>query len=168
MVTSLRRMIGMPVVWQGETLGYVERGVLTQSAKKLQGLVVRRGLGNAKWIPRKLILVVGGTCVLVCGETTRMPKTPEVQLTRAYLTTGECAGLVTDAMIGGETLRVTALEVSEGPLYHLMGRRAYATDFCVRPEDPYHKSDGMPCEIVASQLRTWAQVMGETGKEDWQ
>ncbi len=167
-MTSLRRIIGMPVVWQGTTLGYVERGVLTQSAKKLQGLVVRRGLGNAKWIPRKLIVIIGNTCVLVCGETERMPKTPEIKLTRAYLTTGECAGLVTDAVLSGETLRVAALEVSDGPLYHLLGRRAYATDYSVRPEEPYRKVDEMACEIVASQLRTWMQVMGEQGKEDVQ
>ncbi len=164
-MTSLRRMIGMPVVWQGTTVGYVERGVLTQSARKLQGLVVRRGLSTAKWIGRAQILSIGSSCVLVCGETARMPKTPELTLTRAYLTSGEWAGLVTDAMISGETLRVTALEVSDGPLYRLMGRRAYATEYSVRRSEPYRKTEGLNCEIVAAQLHTWAQVIKEDGKE---
>ncbi len=167
-MTSLRRMIGMPVVLEGQTLGYVERGVLTPSARKLQGLVMRRGLGSARWIPRKLILVIGNACVVVCAEGLKMPKTAEPHLSKVYLTSGECAGLVTDAVVNGETLQVAALEVSQGPLYHLMGQRAYAMDYSVRKEAPVQETDVRPCEIVASRLCTWTQVMGQEGKGEKQ
>lgn len=165
-MTSLRRMIGMPVVWEGMTLGYVERGILTQSARKLQGLIVRRGLGSARWIPRKLIVVVGSACVVVCGESLKTPKAPELTLSRAYSTTGQCVGQVTDAVVDGETLRIVALEVSSGPLYHLMGQRNYAMEYSVRQEEPYPYKNALPSEIVVSGLCTWAQVMGQEGKEE--
>lgn len=163
-MTSLRQMIGLPVVWQDTTLGFVERAVLNDEARRLRGVVIRRGLGNARWIPSRMILTVGEKCVLVCGETLRLPKQAELTLTRAYLTTGECVGLVTDALLDGATMRVSALEVSNGPLYWLMGKRAYATGYRVRPEEQAAGADAAKCEIVAPRLRTWAEVSGAKGK----
>ncbi len=164
-MTSLEQMVGMPVVWEGKTLGYVERGVLTKSGKRLQGLVVRRGLGSAKWIPCTAILVIGQSCVLVCAQSSRMPKAAETRLTRAYLTGGESAGMVTDALIRGDTLRVAALEVSDGPVYRLLGRKAYATAYALRQEAPYDKAKKAVFEIIISQLCTWAELQQGKGKE---
>ncbi len=164
-MTSLQRMIGMPVVAEGKTLGHVERGVLSQSGKRLQGLVVRRGLGSAKWVPCRSILVIGQACVLVCGKTTHLPKTPEVRLAKAYYTSGKSAGVVTDALISGETLRVAALEVSEGPVYRLLGRKAYATVYHLRRPPPLGKAKDEAFEVITSQLHTWTELMGDQGKE---
>lgn len=167
-MTSLQRIIGLPVIGDGKNLGYVERGVLTRSGKKLEGLVVRRGLGSAKWIGSSAIVVIGERCVLVCAAASRMPKTPEVKLSRVLLTSGENAGMVTDALLSGETLQVKALEVSNGPVYRLLGRKAYATVYRLRPISPGEKEEKDGFEIIASQLHTWAELMGDQGKEEGQ
>ena len=39
MLTSLNRMVGLPVVWQDRQLGYVERVVPDAHARKLCGVV---------------------------------------------------------------------------------------------------------------------------------
>ncbi|NLV58142.1 MAG: hypothetical protein GXY67_05175 [Clostridiales bacterium] len=167
-MTSLQRIIGMPVVGNGKTLGFVERGVLSKSGKRLQGLVIRRGLGSARWVPRRAISMIGSACVLVCGEATHLPKEPEVRLTRVFLTSGESAGMVTDALIHGETFQVTALEVSDGPLYRLLGRKAYATAYRLRPEESADGGDTLAFEIITSGLHSWVglpenQRKGEEG-----
>ena len=43
MLTSLNRMVGLPVVWQDRQLGYVERAVPDARARRLSGVVVRKG-----------------------------------------------------------------------------------------------------------------------------
>ena len=44
MLTSLNRMVGLPVVWQDRQLGYVERAVPDARARRLSGVVVRKGI----------------------------------------------------------------------------------------------------------------------------
>ena len=60
MLTSLNRMVGLPVVWQDRQLGYVERAVPDAHARRLSGVVVRKGIGAAKWVSSDGIAVVLG------------------------------------------------------------------------------------------------------------
>lgn len=159
MLTSLNRMVGMPVVWQDTQLGYVERAIPDPRARRLAGVVVRKGIGSAKWLPSDSILVAGGQCVLASRKPGHMPDEGEGSLRRAFLTTGESAGEVTDVIILGDTLKMAALEVSPGPVYHLLGRRAYAVDFRV-------DAATRPGEVVVSRLLTWAQLRRTLGEED--
>ena len=46
-------------------------------------------------------------------------------------------GIVTDALLNEETLRVTALEISGGPLDDLIEGRWYATAYHVQPRGEY-------------------------------
>ena len=159
MLTSLNRMIGLPVIWQDTQLGYVERAVADAASKRLSGMVTRKGIGAARWTGVDEIVVVGERCVLVWKKPERMPKKQPGSLTRAFLTTGECVGEVTDALVDGDTLRLRALEVSPGPVYRLMGRRAYADDYRV-------SRTGQAGDVVLTRLLTWTQLLGTFGEGD--
>ena len=45
MLTSLNRIAGMPVIWQDRQIGCVERAISDASARRLRGLVIRKGIG---------------------------------------------------------------------------------------------------------------------------
>ena len=96
MLTSLNRMVGLPVVWQDRQLGYVERAVPDARARRLSGVVVRKGIGAAKWVSSDGIAVVGSRCVLIRQKPGAVPDSRPGSLGRAFLTTGECVGEVTD------------------------------------------------------------------------
>ena len=142
MLTSLNRMVGLPVVWQDRQLGYVERAIPDAHARRLSGVVVRKGIGAAKWVSSDGIAVVGSRC-----------------LGRAFLTTGECVGEVTDMILHGDSLRLEALELSPGPVYRLLGKRAYAAQYRVG-------GGSREGEVVVPRLLTWAQLKRTLGEED--
>ncbi|MDD3410910.1 MAG: hypothetical protein PHY12_08900 [Eubacteriales bacterium] len=156
---ALKRLIGLPVVQGGEALGYVERGVLTEGATRLRGVVVRKGLGMAHWFPRAQIELIGRQCVLVRGEPERPPKQAGRELGCCYVS--ECAGLVTDALLLEGSLRVAALEVSAGPLFSLAGPKRYAVEYRVRT-----LRKGESGEVIAAGLLTWQQMLDRMGKEE--
>lgn len=159
MLTSLNRMVGLPVVWQDRQLGYVERAVADAHARRLSGVVVRKGIGAAKWVCSDGIAVVGSRCVLVREKPGAVPDGQPGQLGRAFLTTGECVGEVTDVILDGDTLRLEALELSQGPVYRLLGRRAYASQYRV-------DGGARAGEVVVPRLLTWAQLRRTLGEED--
>lgn len=159
MLTSLSRMVGLPVVWQDQQLGYVERALPDAAAHGLSGVVVRKGIGSAKWAPSDFISVVGSQCVLLNRKPGAMPDRERDAAIRAYLTTGECVGEVTDAVLHGGTLRMAALEISPGPLYRLMGRRSYAADYRLNVT-------GGAGAVVVPRLLTWAQLRCMLGEEE--
>ncbi len=160
MLTSLKRMVGLPVVWQDRRIGYVERAVPDARAKRLYGVVVRKGIGGAKWSPAQSIVVVGRQCVLLGEKPGSVPDGSRGDLRRAFLTSGECVGEVSDAILCGDTLRLMALEVSPGPVYRLLGRRAYAERYRVKGVQD------APGEVVVPRLLTWAELTGRPGEED--
>ena len=163
-MTGLRRLIGMPVVRDGEPLGFVERGVLTENGTRLQGLVVRRGLGMAKWAPRSHIEVIGDTCVVLRGELLHVPKTAEHAFSCCYDTAGNCLGVVTDALLRREDLKVIALELGVGPLFSLAAPKAYAMEFRVKPSST--RTPKTAREVVTTRAATWKEVLGKIGKEE--
>ena len=73
MLTSLNRMVGLPVVWQDRQLGYVERAIPDAHARRLSGVVVRKGIGAAKWVSSDGIAVVGSRCVLIRQKPGAVP-----------------------------------------------------------------------------------------------
>ena len=129
MLTSLNRLIGMPVVWQDRQVGLVEYAAADAENSCLGGLLMRKGIGGARWSPREDILLAGEHCVMLRARPGRMPEKAFPSFDRAFLFTGECVGDVTDAFIQGETLRILALEISPGPIYRLLGRCAYAPGY---------------------------------------
>lgn len=132
-VTGLKKMIGLPVIIQGETAGSVLRGVLSQDGRSLRGIVIRGGLRGARWLPREQISLVGQLSVIAEGKPRRLPKDADYRLFRVSDAEGTRLGIVTDALLHEDTLRVAGLEISGGPLDDLLDGRWFATSFSVRP-----------------------------------
>jgi len=131
-MTGLKKMIGLPVIINGKAVGSVQRGVLTEDGRSLRGIIVRGGLRGAKWIGREHISLVGRLSVIASGKPERVPAAADYHLFRVSDMEGTRMGIVTDALLQEETLRVTALEISAGPVDDLMNGRWYATSFHVR------------------------------------
>lgn len=157
MLTSLNALIGLPAVWQDRQVGWIERAVADVCSRRLKGLVMRRGIGAAKWVSGDEVLAAGESCVLLRSKPTRLPDLPDDRPTQAFLTTGEPVGEVTDLIFHSDTLRLAALEICQGPLYRLMGRRAYAAEFCIRP-------NGSTGDAVTARLLSWAQLCRQLGE----
>ena len=155
MLTSLRHMVGMPVVWQDRQLGCVERAVADLPCGRLLGVAVRKGVGASRWACADTVMLVGERCVLLDGRPARAscaaPEAPQ----QVFLTTGQRAGEVMDVLLDAATLRVAALEISQGPVHHLLGQRAYAC--CYRMH-----ADG----VVVPRLLTWAQLKSRMEKKE--
>lgn len=156
---GLNRMIGMPVIWQDRQLGCVERAVPDMDARRLDGLVVRKGIGWARWIRGDDVLLVGKSCVLLKRQPERRAPKATSEMRRVFLTTGECAGEVTDAILHSSSLLLAALEVSQGPFYRLMGRCGYAMRF-------HLSGSGEGGQVVIQQLLSWTQLVKQLGEED--
>lgn len=126
-------MIGLPVIVEGKATGRVMRGVLSEDGRSLRGLVMRGGLTGPRWLPREQIRLVGKVSVIAAGKPRRLPKDADYRLFRVTDPEGERLGVVTDALLHEETLRVAALEISAGPLDDLTDGRWFATAFSVQP-----------------------------------
>ncbi|MBQ6960386.1 MAG: hypothetical protein IJP78_05340 [Clostridia bacterium] len=131
-MTGLKKMTGLPVILNGKSIGSVMRGVLTEDGRTLRGIVVRGGLRGAKWVPREQIALVGKISVIASGKAGRVPRDADYRLFRVSDGDGMRLGIVTDALLHEETLRVAALEISCGPLDDLIDGRWYATAYHVQ------------------------------------
>ncbi len=136
-MTGLKKMTGLPVILNGKAIGSVMRGVLTEDGRGLRGIVVRGGLRGARWLPREQIALIGKISVIASGKAGRVPKDAGYKLFRGSDGEGMRLGIVTDALLHEETLRVAALEISCGPLDDLIDGRWYATAFHVQPRGEY-------------------------------
>ncbi len=163
-MTSQRRLTGMPVVSLGRLIGRVERATLTRDGRRLYGLVVRRGLGAAKWLPAGQIVELGERAVLAEGAPRRLPGDAQQRLGPVYHAQGLCLGRVADAVLHTTRLTVLALEISFGPLYQLAGRCAYATEYTVRPGQARRGAEPAP-DVVVAELKPWQAVGALDGKE---
>ena len=124
-MVRLGSVTGLPVVCGGRMLGRVEQSILTPSGKSLRGMVIRKGMGGAKWLENDQILVIGGVSVL--------------------------ARRVTDVFLNPETRRVTALEVSLGLVEELRHGRSLIRDFVVQPVPREPGQVLVPCGFVLEQ-----------------
>lgn len=131
-VTGLKRLIGLPVIMDGKAAGHVMRGVLTDDGRQLRGIVMRGGLRGPRWLPRDQIQLVGKVSVIAKGTSLRVPRSSTYRLFRVSDPEGLRLGVVTDALLSEDSLRVMALEVSSGPVDDLIDGRWYATAFEVR------------------------------------
>jgi uncharacterized protein YrrD len=132
-MTGLKKMMGLPVILNGKSAGSVLRGVLTEDGRSLRGIVIRGGLRGARWLPRDQITLVGKISIIADGRPKRVPRDAAYRLFRVTDADGTRLGIVTDALLQEETMRVIALEISGGPVDDLIDGRWYATSFHVQP-----------------------------------
>lgn len=131
-MTGMKRLIGLPVIRDGKQIGAVERGVLQKDGKSLGGLIVREGLRSARWIDAKSISLLGQLSILCTSAPIKPPRAAAFRLFRVTDANGLRIGLVTDALLDEQTLAVTALEISAGPVDDLVSGRFFATSYSVK------------------------------------
>lgn len=129
----LGSITGLPVVFAGRMLGRVEQAVLTPDARRLRGLVVRRGFGGARWLRAEDIRVLGEVTVIAACLPGRTPRDADFTPGCVRDTAGLDIGRVTDVYLQPESCRVAALEISLGPYEELTVGRMLARDFAVCP-----------------------------------
>ena len=98
-MVRLGSVTGLPVVCGGRMLGRVEQSILTPSGKSLRGMVIRKGMGGAKWLENDQILVIGGVSVLARGPAGKLPKDADFSLTSVKDASGLRLGRVTDVFL---------------------------------------------------------------------
>lgn len=115
----LTRVVGLPAILGERLVGHVERASLTPDGRRLQGFVIRRGMGSARWVSRETISVLGNVSVVLTEPPARMPRDIADAPRRVSDESGLTLGRVTDAWLRPDTLQTVALEISLGPVEDL-------------------------------------------------
>lgn len=134
----LGSVVGLPAALNGRMVGRVEQAVLTPDGRSLRGLVLRHGLGGARWAEAGSIGVLGQVAVVLLEKPGKPPRQADFLLTSVKDSAGLNLGRVTDVYINPETLQVTALEISLGLVEELRLGRMLVRRFavCPTPEEP--------------------------------
>lgn len=148
----LGSLVGLPAALNGQLVGLVEQAVLTQDGRALRGLVVRHGLGSAKWVEAAAIAVLGDVSVILERKPTRLPRDADFTLTSVKDTAGLNLGRVTDAYVNPATMQVTALEISLGLVEEMTLGRMLARQFVVRPHPEEPGQVLIPCGCTLERL----------------
>lgn len=120
----LGRIIGLPAVCGEKVVGHVERAIPDAAGGRLQGLVIRRGLGSAKWADQSTISVLGDVSVILDARPVRLPRGEGMALGAVKDESGLTLGRVTDLWVCPDSFAITALEITLGPVEDLrIGRR---------------------------------------------
>ena len=154
MITSVRRLIGMPVVFREKELGYVEQAYAGEG--KLEGVVIRRGMGSARWLAAEEMMMKHDH-LIASRKPADLPKLCRKRAERVCMENGQYAGEVSDWILLDGNLRFAAVEVSPGPIYRLLGRCGYACEF--------HR-DQPSGSVIVPRLLSWSQLKRQLGEED--
>lgn len=149
----LGTVTGLPVVLSGRMMGRVEQTVLTSDGHSLRGLVVRHGIGGAKWVDSGRIRVLGDVSVIISDKPDRLPKDADFSLTSVKDTGGLNLGRVTDVYLNPQTFQVTALEITLGLVEEMTCGRMLAREFVVRPAPQEPGQVLIPCGLALEKTR---------------
>ncbi len=127
-----KSMLGMPVICNGKRLGRVSYVLADDALGTLSGLFLHCGLAGSRFIERSALDLIGDIAILAhsCGR--RMQPSQPPLLRRAISPGGERIGAITDVLLGENTLRIEALELSRGYLDDLSRGREYVRQFTVQ------------------------------------
>lgn len=124
----LQEMIGLPVMRGGRRFGTVSSLCLSADVRRVTGVNVRRTLRGDVFVPGEKVRTLDADRIEIApdGESAaRADAKPGAVCDRS----GVRVGLVTDAAIDEQTLEVTALEVTFGPMDDLLGGRRWVRRF---------------------------------------
>lgn len=128
----LGSIVGLPAALNGRMVGRVEQAVLTHDGHALRGMVIRHGLGGARWVSAERIAILGDVSVILTDRPERLPRDASFTLSTVKDVGGLNLGRVTDAYVNRSTLQVEALEVSLGLWEELTLGRMLARQFTVQ------------------------------------
>lgn len=148
----LGSLVGLPAALDGRMVGRVEQTVLTPDGHALRGMVIRHGLGGAKWVDSGHIRVLGDVSVILSGKPGRLPSDADFTLTSVKDTGGLNLGRVTDVYVNPSTFRVAALEISLGLIEELTCGRMLARTFVVQPAPDEPGQVLIPCGCALERL----------------
>ena len=154
MTVRLGRILGLPAVCGERVVGHVERAVPDETGQHVQGFVIRRGLGSAKWADHSAVSVVGDVSVILSRQPGRVPKGSDVLLAAVKDEGGLTLGRVTDGWFSRDSLDITALEVTLGLMEDLTTGRRTVSRWSVKRTD-----DGL---IVLIPREEWEERKEET------
>lgn len=129
----LMRIVGLPAILGERLVGHVERATLEADGRRLRGLMIRRGLGGARWISRDSVSVVGDVSVVLKDTPVKPPRDADFSLQRVTDESGLTLGRVTDAWLRPDTMEITALEVTLGLFEDLTRGRLRVQNWAVQP-----------------------------------
>ena len=130
----LMRVLGLPVILGQRRVGHVERIALDPQGRQVLGIVIRRGMGPRRWAPRAGVQVLGDvSLVLSNAPEKKPPQGTEDVPHRVTDESGLTLGRVTDAWLQADTLDVTALEVTLGPLEDILRGRLRVRSWAIQP-----------------------------------
>ena len=157
MTSDLRlgRILGLPAICGERVVGHVERAIPDEAGRQLTGLIIRRGLGGAKWADRSAIHVLGEVSVILRCKPGRVPRGKENLLATVKDEGGLTLGRITDWWISPDTLHITALEITLGLLEDLRSGRRRVQQWTVQPGE-----DGMQVLIPRQAWETPPLVKG--------
>lgn len=144
----LGRLSGLPVVLGGRMIGRVEQAVLTPDARRLRGLVIRHGLGAARWVAAADVRLIGEVSVIIAARPGKLPQGADFALTTVRDTGGMRLGRVTDVFLDPATMETAALEVSLGLVEALTIGRQMARTFAPMPSPDDPGQVLIPCGAV--------------------
>ena len=133
MTVRLGRILGLPAVCGGRVVGHVERAIPDETGQQVTGFIVRRGLGGAKWADRSTVTVLGDVSVILGEKPVRIRRGSETSITAVKDESGLTLGRVTDWWISRDSLRITALEITLGPLEDMLSGRRRVAQWAVQP-----------------------------------
>ena len=133
MTVRLGRILGLPAVWGEQIVGHVERAVPDERGQCIRGFIIRRGLGSARWADGSTISLLGDVSVILSHKPVRLPRGQGVQLGTVKDESGLTLGRITDLWISRDSLAITALEVTLGPMEDLLTGRRTVHAWTVRP-----------------------------------
>lgn len=129
----LGRLVGLPAVCGEKVVGHVERAIPDVGDGMLRGLVIRRGLGSAKWADRSAIAVLGDVSVILDARPGRVPRGGSAAWGTVKDEDGLTLGRVTDLWVDPETFAITAMEITLGWMEELRGGRRIIRRWTIRP-----------------------------------
>lgn len=139
----LGRIVGLPAVLNGRVAGLVEQAVLTPDGRRLRGLILRQGMGAARWAAEGSVGILGEVSVILREKPVRVPADAAFAPSAVKDSGGLHLGRVTDAYVDPRSRFVTALEVDLGPVETLRAGRLLARTFTVAPD-----AEGSPCVMI--------------------
>lgn len=148
----LGRVVGLPIALEGCMVGRVEQTVLTGDGRRLRGLVVRHGLGIARWVAVGQIALLGRVAVVLKSRPGKLPQGANFTLSSVKDSAGLNLGRVMDAYLNPATLQVEALEISLGLVEELTLGRFLVRDYVVQSLPGEVGQVLVPCGCVLERM----------------